>query len=108
MSVQFGLADNVIKKIIDVLEKHLEVEEAIIYGSRAKGNFKNSSDIDITLKGNNINLNTLNQISFNLDELPLPYIFDVSIYNHITNTELLDHISRVGKVLYKTNTTTIL
>ena len=102
MSTQFGLTEDAIKKITGVFKSHSEVHEVIIYGSRAKGNFKPSSDIDITLKGENINLRLLNQISLNLEELPLPYKFDVSIYDHITNPELLDHIARVGQLLYST------
>ena len=74
-----------------------------MYGSRAKGNFKNGFDIDLTIKGENLNLKIINKISFCLDDLYLPYTFDLSIFNHISSSELIDHIQRVGKVFYKKN-----
>ena len=100
----FGLSENVIASICGVLSKHPEIEEAVIYGSRAKGNFKPGSDIDIALKGE-INLGTLNRTSLDLDDLLLPYTFDLSIYSRIHNGELLEHIERAGKTLYRRRTT---
>jgi predicted nucleotidyltransferase len=96
----YGLSENMVFKINNVLEQYPAVEKAVIYGSRAKGNFKPSSDIDITLKGNSIDLRVLSSIILNLDDLLLPYKFDLSIYNHIANPELIDHIDRVGLVLW--------
>lgn len=65
------------------------------------GNYKPGSDIDLTLKGHDLNLKLLNKISCDLDELLLPYTFDLSIYCHIKNPGLIDHIERVGLVFYK-------
>ena len=79
------------------------MEEVVLYGSRAKGNFKKGSDIDLTIKGENLNLKIINKISLSLDNLYLPYTFDLSIFNHISSSELIDHIQRVGKVFYKKN-----
>jgi predicted nucleotidyltransferase len=95
----FGLSENTVLKINHVLQQYPAVERAVIYGSRAKGNFKSSSDIDITLKGK-LDLKILSDISLKLDDLLLPYKLDLSIYNHIASAELLNHIDRVGKVLW--------
>lgn len=96
-----GLTDNTIAKIRAVLSAHSEVSRAILYGSRAKGNFRPGSDIDLTLQGENLSLKTMNAIEEALDDLLLPYTFDVSIFSHIGNPELLDHIRRVGVVFYE-------
>ncbi|MBC7399274.1 MAG: nucleotidyltransferase domain-containing protein [Mucilaginibacter sp.] len=101
--MQYGLSENIVFKIHTVLGQYPAVEKAVIYGSRAKGNFKPSSDIDIALKGNDIDLKLLSRIILNLDDLLLPYKFDLSIYKHIANKELLDHIDRVGKILWDAN-----
>ena len=93
----YGLSKETLEKINIVFQRFGEVEEVILYGSRAKGNFKPGSDIDIVLKGEALNLHLLNRISLELDELLLPYIFDVSIYHHINNQDLKEHIRRVGK-----------
>jgi len=99
--MEYGLKDNVLNKVIDVFKNHKEIEKVIIYGSRAKGNFNNGSDIDLTFLGKDVTLKVLNKTSLELDDLLLPYIFDLSIFNHIKNPDLIDHINRIGKTIYK-------
>lgn len=99
--MQFGLKDEVVLQIISVLSSFPQIDEVIIYGSRAKGNFKPGSDIDLTIKGKNLRHADLNTISLKLDELLLPQTFDLSIFEHIDNEQLLEHIKRVGTVFYK-------
>lgn len=96
-----GLTKEEITSIGAVFSKYQQVEEVLIYGSRAMGNYKPASDIDLTLIGNNIDLSLQTKIEFDLDDLMLPYKFDISIYDKITNLEFLDHIKRVGKEIYK-------
>jgi predicted nucleotidyltransferase len=98
--MQYGLKKETIEKIIDIFERHDEIEAVLLYGSRAKGNFKPGSDIDLTLIGKRLHLTLLNKVSLELDDLLLPYIFDLSLYNHIKQPDLIDHIQRVGKVFY--------
>jgi len=71
------------------------VEQVVLYGSRAKGNYKEGSDIDLTVKGN-LTFDNMVKMSVNLDELNLPWKIDLSLYNQIENKNLLDHIDRVG------------
>ena len=89
-----------INKIKDVFFHYQELEKVILYGSRAKGNFKPASDIDLTLIGEDINLTLLQSIESELDDLLLPYKFDLTIYKRITNTELTSHIDRIGIVIF--------
>lgn len=99
--MQHGLNEETVNKIIDVFLKYQEVEEAVLYGSRAKGVFKPGSDIDLVLKGGRLDLHVLNKISLDLDDLLLPYTFDITIYRQISNPDLIDHIERVGVVFYQ-------
>jgi len=96
-----GLATEDIKNIQAVFASFPEVEEAILYGSRAKGTYREGSDIDICLAGGRLNLSVINTITQRMDELNLPYLFDMAILHRITNTSLRDHISRVGITLYR-------
>lgn len=98
--MKFGLREEIIQQINDVFSKYSQIEKAVLYGSRAKGNFKNGSDIDLTLKGVGLNLSVINSLLNELDDLLLPYTFDVSIFNQISNVDLIEHIERVGKVFY--------
>lgn len=100
--MNFGLTESTIEKICAVFAKYPEIEKTIIYGSRAKNNFKNNSDIDLTLVGGaELNTDLLFKILGELDDLLLPYTIDLSLLSKIENQELLDHISRVGKIFYK-------
>ena len=102
--INTGLNDSDKKKIHSVLNLHPEIEKAILFGSRAKGNYKPASDIDLTLVGNDLTLTIQQKIEIELDDLLLPYKFDISIFHTITSNELLDHIERVGQVFFKNNT----
>jgi len=98
--MQIGIKKETIEKIFEIFKRYDEIEEIILYGSRAKGNFKPGSDIDLTLIGKRLNLTVLNKISLELDDLLLPFTFDLSLYHHIKQPDLIDHIQRVGKVFY--------
>jgi predicted nucleotidyltransferase len=102
--MKYGLKEHTILKIQSVLDNFPEIEEAVLYGSRAKGNYKNGSDIDLTLKGKDLNLLLLGKVDEQLDDLLLPYTFDLSIYHQISSPALLDHISRVGKTFFSNKT----
>ncbi len=97
----FGLKDVHISLLKSVFEKYNTVSKVILYGSRAKGNYRNSSDIDLTLIGSDIDFSTLVKIENDLDDLLLPYKIDLSIFNNIEDNHLIEHINRVGKVLYE-------
>ncbi|MBS3936197.1 MAG: nucleotidyltransferase domain-containing protein, partial [Sulfuritalea sp.] len=77
------------------------VEKAVIYGSRAKGNHRPGSDIDLTLFGAGLDLDMLGQIAARLDESPIPYRVDLSLFSQIDHAGLREHIERVGRVFYE-------
>ncbi len=97
----YGLDENVIKDLKEIFAKFPAVEKVILYGSRAMGNYRNGSDIDITLLGKNLSNQTIFGIQDEIEELYLPYSFDISIFDRIDNEDLMDHIQRVGKVFYE-------
>jgi uncharacterized protein len=98
----FGLKQKDITAICDILSKFQEVEQAKIFGSRAKGNFKNGSDVDIVLQGKSCGSGIALRISAILnEETNMPYHFDVLCYSDIKNLDLLEHIERVGKVIFR-------
>ncbi len=98
--MMFGLSQETINKINGVFERFPEVEEVILYGSRAKGNYKEGSDIDIALIGDKITDKIISLIKEAIDDLNTPYLFDISIFHQISNKELYEHISRVGQQFF--------
>ena len=101
MDKRFGLKKHCIEDIMNVLKLQPEVEEALIFGSRAMGTYKNGSDIDIALKGKKINFDTISTIRLRLDELTYAYMYDVIDYKKISNPAVKAHIDELGIVFYK-------
>ena len=100
--MQYGLSAQTLKKVRDVLVRYPQVEEAVLYGSRARGDYKNGSDIDLTLRGGNgLTHRVLSRIVNDLDDQLLPYTIDLSIFENIRNPEVIEQIERVGVVFYK-------
>ena len=97
----YGLSDKEFDEMTAIFGKFKNLEKVILYGSRAKGNYKKFSDVDITLEGDNLTLADLFQIQDLLYESDLPYMYDVSIFSKITNPDLIDHIRRRGIVIWE-------
>jgi predicted nucleotidyltransferase len=95
-----GIDHEELQNIVQIIKKCAKIEEAILFGSRAKGNYSDGSDIDIALKGNRVRLNDMLNLSIELDDLELPYKFDLVIYSRIKEQTLKDHIDRVGISLF--------
>ena len=98
---QFGLSSSVVEKIIKVLREYPEIDQAILYGSRAKGNYRVGSDIDLALIGKAFTERQLLELEVQLDELLLPYKIDLNRMEVIENQDLVEHIKRVGKLFYQ-------
>ena len=99
-----GLQKRDIENIIKASGELPEIEEVILFGSRAKGTNKKASDIDMAIKGKDISDKTVKRLSARLnEELPLPYFIDIVHYETIRNQELIDHIERVGEIIYRKN-----
>ncbi len=103
----FGLRESDLTNIVTLLSLFEQIEEAVIFGSRAKGNFKNGSDVDIAIKGN-IDLATTTKLSYMLNEETLmPYKFDIVNYTQNSHEDLKKHIDRVGITIYDKNSSLV-
>jgi predicted nucleotidyltransferase len=99
--MKYGLKDDVIEKVQAVFDRFPDVDRVTLYGSRAKGNFKPGSDIDLTLHGESLTASQLRDITEVLDDLLLPYTIDLSIFEQLDHDGLRGHIDRVGQLFYK-------
>jgi len=98
--MMYGLEKEDLERIIAVFRSFPEVEKAILYGSRVKGNYREGSDIDICLVGRQLNLSVMNAIAQGIYTLNLPYLFDMSIYHQVSNPDFKEHINRLGETLF--------
>jgi predicted nucleotidyltransferase len=99
--IKFGLTPKQYKLIEDTIVAFNEIDKVIIFGSRAVNNFKPSSDIDLAIVGNDINSTIVNRISSQLEELSLPFMFDVLDYNSILNHTLKTKIEKQGQIFFE-------
>ena len=99
--MRYGLDEQTIQQIQSTLAKFSSIKKAVLYGSRAKGTNKRGSDIDLCLFGDSLDQKALYQIESSLDELGLPYTFDLCTYQKVSNNDLKEHIDRVGKYFYE-------
>lgn len=97
----YGLSDSVIEGLREVFRKHANIDEVILFGSRAKGNYSEGSDIDLAIKGDNISFNQLMDIHIQIEDLELLYKVDLVDYNKYAASPVAAHIDRIGKVFYK-------
>lgn len=101
--MSWGLEEETIRRIKEVFSSFSSIEKVVLYGSRAKGNYREGSDIDFCLYGKNIDLHLLHRISESLEDLFLPYTFDLCGYELLENQDLKSHIHRVGVLFFSKN-----
>jgi type I restriction enzyme S subunit len=98
--MKFGLAQPIIDKLIAIFEQYPKVNKALVFGSRAKGNFRPDSDIDIAIKGQDLNTDDIIAMSVAFEEKGTTHKIDLINYDTIKEPDLKDHIDRVGIELY--------
>lgn len=100
MKPLIGIDPDKLQKICSLFTKYPAIDEVLLFGSRAKGNYREGSDIDLALKGTDLNSTFLTQIELDYDTLYFPWKINLVVYNTISNKALKEHIDRVGIVIY--------
>lgn len=100
MSERYGLPAYAVEQLCAVFRRYPNIKAVILYGSRAKGNYRPGSDIDLTIQGESLDLSTLLIIENQIDDLLLPWSVDLSLLHKIDNAALVEHIERVGVPFY--------
>ena len=95
------MTDDELQLLCSLFARHKEIEQVILFGSRARGTHKPFSDVDITLLGIGLTRSHLNRLMADIDESSLPYSFDFSLYTKLTKSDLIEQIERTGVVLYQ-------
>jgi uncharacterized protein len=93
---KYGIPHELWDRIISTIQRSEKVTGIILFGSRAKGNYTNGSDIDLALKGKDLSTKDIITISSALDELDLPWQIDLVIFDKVTAASLTEHIKRCG------------
>jgi predicted nucleotidyltransferase len=100
-SLDIGLKPEVLNQLHGIFQTYTEIDTVVLYGSRAKGNYHAGSDVDITIKGEGVTESLVGKVEEDIDDLLLPFSFDISSWTQIDNVDLRAHIERVGIVIYR-------
>jgi predicted nucleotidyltransferase len=95
----YGLPEQALQRLLETLYRNPTVDRVVLYGSRAKGNYRPGSDIDLCLFAPAMTLPELLRLGVDIDELLLPWKVDLSLWHQIDNPGLRAHIERVGRDL---------
>lgn len=98
---QCGLSASTQEGLCHLFQRYPQIKKVVLYGSRAKGNYKPGSDIDLTVFSDTMTLSELLELENAIDDLNLPYKVDLSLFHHIDNSSMEDHIIRVGVLFYE-------
>jgi predicted nucleotidyltransferase len=102
----YGLSNSALEQVTEAIRRFDQIAAVVLFGSRAKGNYKPGSDIDLAVKGDRVSPRIVAQLADCLnEETLLPYFFDVVHYETLDNQALVDHIDRVGIVIYSAGQT---
>lgn len=99
--MNYGIKEEYWSRLETVFRNHKSIEKVILYGSRAKGTNKKYSDVDVVLVGESIENREFCNILDEIDDLLLPFIFDVSTYHTLSNVKLIESIKKTGVVIYE-------
>lgn len=99
--MRYGLPDAAVGRLQGVFQEWPGIDRVWLYGSRAKGNYRPGSDIDLSIESDTLSLEQLLAIENQIDDLLLPWMVDLSLLRSIENPALLEHIRRAGQVFYE-------
>lgn len=99
-NIKFGLSERTIRELNNIFKNYPDIQEVFIFGSRAKGNFKIGSDIDLAIMNTGLNTKTITHALADCSESSLPVAVDLVDFHSLTNQELIEHILRVGEPFY--------
>ncbi len=94
--MDFGLPPHAMAGLQSVFRNHPPIRSVTLYGSRAKGNFRHNSDIDLMLTAPDMTWSEFNRVEQEIDDLLLPWKVDLALLHHVENQDLLNHVERVG------------
>ena len=96
----FGLREGIIDEIVNVISKYEEIDKAVVFGSRARGDYKKTSDIDLGIFSSNISSTKLNLLRDNIDTLDIIYKVDVVHFESLNKEGIIKNIKSEGVIIY--------
>lgn len=101
MENKFGLDKTIMEKLNSIFKKYEEIEKVCIFGSRAKGTYKKTSDIDLVMYGENLTHTINTKVYYDIEELYIIYKIDLINFNSLSEKDALrENIIKEGVEIY--------
>ncbi|NBC27756.1 MAG: nucleotidyltransferase domain-containing protein [Bacteroidetes bacterium] len=97
---RYGLTDRDMKTIRSILRSYPEIHSVHLFGSRAKGNHRLGSDVDLAIMNNGVSDKIIAKLRDQFKESTLPYRIDLVDFNQLENKEFIEHIEQFGVPFY--------
>jgi predicted nucleotidyltransferase len=99
--INAGLNEKSADILKDIFSKYDQVNIVVLYGSRAKGNYHERSDVDMVICKSNLDRHILGKIILDINNSNFPNTVDIQLFENLKNKKLIEHINRVGILFYK-------
>ncbi|ENK1244263.1 nucleotidyltransferase domain-containing protein [Clostridium botulinum] len=97
---KMGISLQLFEEIRNSILKNPKINKAVIFGSRARGDYKKTSDIDICIYGKDIQNMDINLLEDSLNEINTPLDFDIVYFDKISKEALKINIEKDGILIY--------
>ncbi len=100
LSTKIGVPEKSLNMLLAIFKNFDFIDKVVIYGSRAKGNYRPGSDIDLAVFSATMTFSDQMRLELEIDDLLMPYSVDLLHYEKLTSENLIEHITRMGVLLY--------
>lgn len=100
-TLTFGLSERIRADFERVFTQYQAIERVLIFGSRAKGNARAGSDIDLAVVSSGMTDAEFARLWSEIDDLPLVFKVDLLHWDRLANPALQDKIQREGVSFYE-------
>ena len=96
-----GISERFIKELLDYCSNHPKITRVVLFGSRARGDHSNRSDIDLAITTQNCSHTVQNLISQEIEDMTTPYKIDILFTDRLQKEKLLFNINQEGVIIYE-------
>lgn len=94
------ISDKLLNDLCNIFNNYTEIDRVILFGSRARGDNKNTSDVDLCIFGMDVTHLVLAKVTMDIYELDTPLSFDILNFNELSKKALIDNILNEGVEIY--------
>ena len=96
-----GISQRFIHELQSYCSENDQIEKVLLFGSRARGDFHRSSDIDLAFFTKKSSHTAQNLIEHRIQEMPTPLKVDIIFFNRLAKEKMISNIKKEGVAIYE-------